>query len=248
MYKKLINYGLSLTVFCAVVASEAFTAAAEDQAAVLELANDPGFTERYAGNTQVSGQFLSGLAYSTGSTQLKLDDLRLSYSRRSDEAPKLVCVRVTTDDGRYWASNMYRANTTFSSPPKIPVPTKYGEQLNAYGPQNLLMLATFSRDCSDTAGKIYVPGLAGAKTANSELVAYVNVSQSKVTATLLKGDGRVVQKVNCKKPADGPKVTYSHVCPIPLPDTAASDGYKLLVGVRGLTGTTTEQEYALHLE
>lgn len=214
---------------------------------MLELANSPGFTERFAGNTQVSGQFLSGLAYSTVAA-LNLKDLRLAFSRAGGDDPDLICVRLATDDGRYWASNLYRAKDSFDTPPSVPVPTSYEDQLREYGADGLLVLATLSDDCRETSGKTYVPGLLGPGTHQGSLVAYVNVSQSRVSASLEDGDGTVLQKTSCKKPAEGTKVTYSHLCQFPVTDLAKAGTYKLKVSVKGLTGKATEQEYAVHLE
>lgn len=226
----------------------ASNASAQQNDGALELANEPGFTERFAGNTQVSGQFLSGLAYVTSLDKLDLSQLRLSYSRPSDATPATVCVRITSDDGRYWASNLYRAKGSFNSAPAVPIPTSYEEQLKAYDASSLLVLATFSDDCNEASGKTYVPGLLGEKKTGSELVAYVNVSQSRVSATLSDADGNTLQKVTCKKPDGGAKVTFSHLCRIPTNEISRQGDYNLAIGVRGLTGKATEQEYAVHLE
>lgn len=223
------------------------SARADEQRPVLELANKSEFSERFAGNAQVSGQFLSGLAYQSDAGQLDLKQVRLSYTRPSAEIPASVCVRVTSDDGRYWASNMYRSTGTFHAAPAVPIPTQYGEQLQAYRPSGLLMLATFSESCNETVGKTYVPGLLGEKSGD-RLVAYVNVSQSKVSASLTDGQDTVLEQVTCRKPADGAKVTFSHLCNVSLAKLTYKGRYTLIVGVRGLTGKPAEQKYAVHIE
>ncbi|WP_395517832.1 hypothetical protein [Pseudorhizobium flavum] len=227
-----------------VVGGPAFT---DELGPTLELASEPGFTERFAGNAQVSGQFLSGLAYQSGTDQVDLNQLRLSFTRPSEDVRGRVCVRLTSDDGRYWASNLYRSSGTFTSSPAVPIPTRYGEEIKSYGPSSLLMLATFSETCNETTGKVFVPGFIGSRAATADLVAYVNVSQSKVSAALTDESGLVLEKVTCRKPAGGSKVTFSHLCNIPV-SGAFSGSYKLIVGVKGLTGKLTEQEYAIHLE
>ncbi|MCY0093250.1 hypothetical protein [Hoeflea ulvae] len=224
------------------------TAFAQTDSPVLELANVPDFNERYAGNTQVNGQFLSGLAYSGPITQGALDDLRLGLLRQSEAAPATICVRVMTDDGRYWAANMYRAAGGFSAPPKVPVHTRYAEQLSMYGSDSLLLLATLSENCNDFAGKTYVPAIIGAKRDAAGLLAYVNVSQSRVEARLQIDDQEAMEKVKCKKPIGGARVTYSHICDIPVTETMRGKALHLVISVRGLTGTTTEQRYAVHVE
>lgn len=222
------------------------TSRAEEPA--LELANVPDFNERYAGNTQVNGQFLSGLSYATTATKGAFGDLKLGLSHTENGPELTVCVRVTTDDGRYWAANMYRAATAFSVPPKVPVPTRYAEQLGVYGPDSLLPLATLAEDCNEAARKVYIPAIIGARQENAALLAYVNVSQSRVVAEVQGPDAVVLGAGKCKKPAGGPRVTYSHVCEIPVTEAMKGRTLELVIGVKGMTGGTTKQSYSVHVE
>ena len=89
----------------------------------------------------------AGFAYSTAPGKLDLDQFRLSYTGGDQDAPHLVCIRLTSDDGRYWAANLYRSAGNITAPPSVPVPTSYNEQLKSYGVDGLLVLATFSEDC-----------------------------------------------------------------------------------------------------
>jgi len=238
---------LALLLTLSVIPAPAFPL---DGVAVLELANDPGFTERYAGNTQVNGQFLSGLAIAGGASTHAFTDLKLALTGLSSSyvMPATVCVRVTTDDGRYWAANMYRATERFASPPKVPVPTRYAEQLNIYGSDNLLLLATLADNCNEASGKVYVPAIIGTAGKPAALLAYVNISQGRVLADLRGDNEKVLEKGSCKKPADGPRVTYSHICQISLSDSTRGQTLQLVIGVKGLTGQTAEQRYAVHVE
>lgn len=234
------------TLFLAMVGGGGLEAA--EQSSVLELANAPGFTERYAGNTQVNGQFLSGLVYAGKASAGVFNDLKLGLRRDGTAAPAMICVRIVTDDGRYWAANMYRASKAFDVPPTVPISTRYTEQLDAYDAASVLMLATLAEDCNDAAGKVYVPGVIGTESAERKLVAYVNVSQSKVLASLQTTDGGLAERGTCRKPAGGARVTYSHVCEIKVPDAARGKTVNLVIGVKGLTGQATEQRYAVHVE
>src|SRR5690606_17573254 len=93
----------SCVAFAAAVLVVGNSALAQDKGPTLELANEPGVTERFAGDAEVSGQFLSGLAYQSGIGHVGLERLRLSYTAPSAEVPELVGVRVASDDARYWA-------------------------------------------------------------------------------------------------------------------------------------------------
>lgn len=224
------------------------SAFSQSEEPVLELANVPDFNERYAGNTQVNGQFLSGLSYAATATKGALGDLKLGLVRGGDQPSATVCIRVTTDDGRYWAANMYRAKNPSSAPPKIPVPTRYAEQLGVYGADSLLLLATLAEDCNEAASKVYVPAIIGSRQEKTSLLAYVNVSQSRVVAGLEDEGKKVLAEGKCRKPAGGPRVTYSHVCEIPVPDTMKGATLDLVIGVKGMTGSTTNQRYSVHVE
>lgn len=210
----------------------------------LELANPNDFTERFSGNTKVSGQFLTGLAFDSGPGTLDLSSVRLIYPA---EASGMVCVRLTTDDGRYWAANLYTAAENYQSPPIIPLPTSYDSQLREYGVDGLLLLASQSDNCAETTGKLLMPAIFGARHPEAPLLAFVNVSQGRPSAWL-ELDGERLGEGKCERPGDGAKVTYSHLCRLSVPVGLRRGAYELKVAVKGLTGKSVEQAYAINLE
>lgn len=210
----------------------------------LELADPEGFTERFSGNTQVNGQFLTGLAFDSEANTLDLSAVRLVYPA---EASGMVCVRLTTDDGRYWAANLYTATESYDAPPVIPLPTSYDAQLRAYGADGLLLLASQSDDCAETSGKLLMPAVFGTRDPNAPLLAFVNVSQGRPSAWLERDGDRVGDGV-CERPEGGSKVTYSHFCSLDIGPDMQSGAYELKVAVKGLTGKSVEQTYAINLE
>ena len=211
----------------------------------LELANPDGFNERFAGNTKVSGQFLTGLSLDAGAAKLDLSAVRIIYSA---DTPGMVCVRLTSDDGRYWAANLYSASGDYLAPPVIPLPTSYDDQLSGYGIDGLLLLAVQSEDCAETSGKLLMPGLFGERVPGAPLSAFINVSQGRPTAWLESEGQQIGDKTTCGKPDGGAKVTYSHICKLDLPDGLEPGTYHLKVAVKGLTGQSVEQGYAISLE
>lgn len=210
----------------------------------LELANPEGFTERFSGNTKVSGQFLTGLAFDSGQAALDLSAVRLIYPA---DAAGMVCVRLTTDDGRYWAANLYTAAENYEAPPVIPLPTSYDAQLSEYGPDGLLLLASQADDCAETSGKLLMPAIFGTRAPDAPLLAFVNVSQGRPTAWL-ESAGQLLGDGVCERPDGGGKVTYSHICRIIVPTGLSRGAYELKVAVKGLTGKSVEQTYAINLE
>jgi len=210
----------------------------------LELANPDGFTERFSGNTQVNGQFLTGLAFDSSANTLDLSAVRLIYPANISG---MVCVRLTTDDGRYWAANLYTAADSYDAPPVIPLPTSYDAQLRAYGADGLLLLASQSEDCAETSGKLLMPAVFGTREPDAPLLAFVNVSQGRPSAWLERDGSRLGEGV-CERPEGGGKVTYSHFCSLNVPPDLQPGAYELKVGVKGLTGKSVEQTYAINLE
>ncbi len=233
-FRFLVSIGLACFSWSAVSAQESR----------LELANPDGFTERFSGNTQVNGQFLTGLAFDSAANALDLSAVRLIYPAQTSG---MVCVRLTTDDGRYWAANLYTATDSYDAPPVIPLPTSYDAQLRAYGADGLLLLASQSDDCAETSGKLLMPAVFGTRDPAAPLLAFVNVSQGRPSAWLER-DGTRVSDGFCERPEGGSKVTYSHFCSIALPADVEAGAYELKVAVKGLTGKSVEQSYAINLE
>ena len=65
-------------IVCAVLSlAVAITGVNGQESTSLELADPSGFNERFAGNTKVSGQFLTGLALDGGEQPLNLSQVRL---------------------------------------------------------------------------------------------------------------------------------------------------------------------------
>ncbi len=233
-------------IVCAVLSlAVAITGVNGQESTSLELADPSGFNERFAGNTKVSGQFLTGLALDGGEQTLNLSQVRLIYP--ADDTG-MVCVRLTTEDGRYWAANLYNAAGAFSAPPVIPLPTSYDEQLADYGVDGLLLLAAQSDDCAETSGKLLMPALFGERQPGAPLVAFINVSQGRPSAWLENDGGPVGENGICEKPEGGSKVTYSHICKLALPEMLDHGTYQLKVAVKGLTGQSVEQSYAINLD
>ncbi len=213
----------------------------------MQLADPSGFQERFSGATPVSGQMLSGLAYESTEGALDLDAVGLGYPY-SDGA-ETICVRMTTDDGRYWAINLYAASQPPSgSPPLLTVPTNYGNQLSQYSNDGLLLLASRSSDCADLVEHPLIPGLIGARAPGGGLLAYVNVSQGRVQAWLEHEGARVSEPASCSSPSDGTKVTYSHVCNLDISGSGTGEHYDLVVSVRSMTGSTLSQRYGVYVE
>lgn len=210
----------------------------------LELVDPDGFTERFSGNTKVSGQFLTGLAFDSGAASLDLSTVRLIYPA---DASGMVCVRLTTDDGRYWAANLYAASQSYDTPPVIALPTSYDAQLREYGVDGLLLLASQADDCAETDGKLLMPAIFGTRDPGAPLLAFVNVSQGRPSAWLERDGARVGEGV-CERPEGGAKVTYSHFCRLSMPADLLHATYELKVAVKGLTGKSVEQTYAINLE
>lgn len=212
----------------------------------LELVAPEGFVERFSGNAQVSGQFLTGLAFINPEDDFDLSRIRVVYP--DAEADGRLCVRLTSDDGRYWAANLYRSAEDTQGYPSVPLPTAYSDHLVQYGLQGLLFMVSKSADCQSTSGQTLLPAVLGAPDSDAELTAFVNVSQGRVASWLVDAQGTASERVMCEQPAQGAKVTYSHQCTLPVALGENQSSQQLVVSVRSLTGATSEQTYAVYLD
>jgi hypothetical protein len=208
----------------------------------IRLVDPSQFSEKFSGNTQVSGQLLSGLSY--GSSDAVLDPSSIYLAGASGR----VCVRLTTEDGRYWASNLFEKAGPSPQTLRLAFPTAYAAQLRSYRASEMMVLAARSDDCSAFDGQALLPGIVGDLSDATGLMAYVNASQGRIQAQLQRDGEAITTAVRCEMPADGARVTYSAVCNLPLPSELTAGEYDLSISVRSLTGGGISENYRVFLD
>lgn len=237
--KCLLNIGaivgsvLSVTIVDTTFASEYGT---------MKLVDPGSFSEKFSGNTQVSGQLLSGLSYETADNTLDPSAIGVA------SADGRICVRLTTEDGRYWASNLFESPNGTAGPSFLSFPTAYIAQLKTYPSTGLMVLAARSDDCVNVADKLLVPGIVGGLQDGASLLAYVNVSQGRTTAWLEQNGEPATQIAECHMPLNGARVTYSAICNIVNDQDLLAGEYSLHIAVRSLTGGRIEESYRIVVE
>lgn len=204
--------------------------------------NPESFAEKFSGNTQVSGRLLVGLSYR--SKPEKLDPAAIQLMKGEGQ----VCVRLTTEDGRYWSSNLFEHSGGGGGPSALSFRTAYLKQLQSYSTSGLMVLAVKTDDCARIDGQPLVPGIVGTREKDgAALLAFVNVSQGRTTAWLERDGQAASEKSSCSTPQDGPRVTFSVVCSLPAADKLAGE-YTLQLSVRSLTGGTIQESYRVVFE
>ena len=180
---------------------------------VLEPTKMP-FSERFSERVPVGGRTLVGLLATGGAlgregAGLETGSIALgaALSRGSP-----VCVRATTQDGRYSAENSYAApgSTGGDGFATLAWPTAYGPLLSTV---KLREVAAVARSGSCADGSDVIPVIMGAPAGAEFLQALVNTRGSTVTAALRNVEtGRTIRRANCVRVDGGSRVAFDARC------------------------------------
>lgn len=177
---------------------------------------------------------VTGVALASDSSELTLEDIR-AYTRRATNH-RDVCVRFATGDGLYYAEVPYQGSGPYNAPPRLPLPTRYGDTLKGYAPSEFLTRAVVGNcDGLYAPNRQFIPVRIGGNGNAEALVVYLNIlggATTRVSATLGLPGNRSVKGL-CNKPGT-PRAMYTRVCRFPFkPDLLGVDA-ALTVRVRDL--------------
>jgi hypothetical protein len=163
----------------------------------------------------VSGRTLVGLL-SVSSTQppdgvgLLPGNIAVPAALASDGNP--VCVRATTQDGRYSAENTFASN---GNSPKhgradLDWPTAYGETLRNFPLQEV---AAVARRGTCAAEAEIIPVMLGVSSGLGTLQVLVNTRGAAITAVLRDPEtGRTLRRANCTRVTGAARVAFDDRC------------------------------------
>lgn len=181
--------------------------------AVLSPVSQP-FHERWTERVPVSGRTLVGLVSTAGPQAIAgewvLPANMALPAALTGSAP--VCVRATTQDGRYYAENSFASSTALPADGRAGLswPTSHKDELKAFHIQEVAAIAR-SGSCGDTAELIPVildqsPGL-------GVLQALVNTRGSALTAALRDPEtGKTLRRVKCARVEGIARVAFDARC------------------------------------
>jgi hypothetical protein len=173
------------------------------------------FAERLTERVPVSGRTLAGLI-SVGSTQppdgvgLLPGSMALPAALAAGQSP--ICVRATTQDGRYFAENSFAARGTLPAAGRAELdwPTAYPDALSGLRLRELAAVAR-SGGCAEPAELI--PVLLDEARELGILQVLVNTRGNAVTAALRGPEGgRTLRRANCTRVDGAARVAFDARC------------------------------------
>ncbi|ADW16211.1 hypothetical protein Despr_0017 [Desulfobulbus propionicus DSM 2032] len=169
--------------------------------------SDAQFKESYLEKVTVSGGVRAGFMQRSTLPHVDLQALSIHLQRPVDEEDAMLCVNMVSRDGRYTASWQYALGKQPPGPIAVNMPSKYQEQLAAYTPDALAVLAGIARkDCLSPEMR-YVPASWGADTAD-DYVLYVNSSNTDTEI----GIPGAKERIPCTRIAADNAIAYDTQC------------------------------------
>ncbi len=181
---------------------------------LLEPAATP-FEERLTDRVPVSGRTLVGLlsvltSQPPDGAGLETKNMAVPAFVTIGATP--VCVRATTQDGRYSAQNSFVAHGTLPDTGRIDLdwPTAYQEALSSFPLREVAAVAR--RGSCDEHGDL-VPVMLGEGNVLGTLQALVNTRGGAVTAVLRDPEaGKTLRRVNCTRVTGTARVAFDARC------------------------------------
>jgi hypothetical protein len=127
---------------------------------------------------------------------------------------KLLCVKVTSRDGRFYASMNYDINNTSGGLLELQLPTKYWNELQNYTTDKLVILGTLGSNCN-TEEEIIVPASWDKNDMKGILTIAVN-SDKFPKVEIYDVKAKKSKDYPCKVLEGTDKIAYKCLCEIPL--------------------------------
>ncbi|MGI4976809.1 MAG: hypothetical protein ACRYG6_07685 [Janthinobacterium lividum] len=213
---KTMNHGSGRTLKVSRLSIAVFLLAAGSGAAepLLEPTATP-FAERLTDRVPVSGRTLVGLLsvltnQPPNGAGLETKNMAVPAFVTTEAVP--VCVRATTQDGRYSAQNSFVAQGPLPKTGRVDLdwPTAYQEALSSFPLREVAVLARRG-SCDEHADLI--PVMLGEGDALGILQALVNTRGGAVTAVLRDPEaGKTLKRVNCTRVSGTARVAFDARC------------------------------------
>ena len=126
------------------------------QSGLVRLAEPSVFRESFVTNPRVSGRLIVGLHLGRSADPYRSDGLSVAGLR--DQSVQQICVRVTTQDARYWALNRYIAMRT-PGLGRLEAPTRFAKELAAYNASQVAVRIIAANDCNEDSDGPLVPAV-----------------------------------------------------------------------------------------
>lgn len=165
------------------------------------------FQETYDNTPAVSGLTLVGLSVGAFPETMNIGDVRVVPPPSGTS----FCVRVTTRDGKFSASNPYVVPPGPAGSIRLSVVTrKFSKSVAGYSPETLAIRAYVADHNCSPQSALHLPQLQPGGDA-TRLAVLVN-SSTRRTIAKLSGPSGVSTSIECKAPADAALIAFDKLC------------------------------------
>ena len=135
------------------------------QSGVVRLADPKSFHESFVPNPTVSGRLVVGVHLGRAAGTYQNQNVSIAAPRSASAQP--FCVRVTTQDARYWALNKYVADRS-PGLARLESPSRFSKELSLYNANQVAIRIIAAPDChEDSDGPLIPAVLSGATPRNN---------------------------------------------------------------------------------
>jgi len=200
------------------------------------------YSERFDNRPQVLGNLLVGLSWVRASDDLtERPDPNFSLPDLAVELPvkfrsRRVCVKITSEDGRYTSQNLYDIPPGSSLAPKVGNHSKYGTtDFAALADEYVAVVGRITKDCQDPGEEAIVPSIDKRIEVSkpTRLIAFVNSKPEQISVHLM-ADGKPVESpFRCGDAGADLKsrVAFAAVCQADLPGLITTGTYQLEIDI-----------------
>jgi hypothetical protein len=217
---------------------------------VLQLADDKSFYESYLDTPPVTrgrvvGATIVGLRLQGATTAFRPGDLRIALGRGT--RPEILCLRVLSRDGRYFARAQYRTAGISDDEPRVDFRSSYQDKLAAYGSGDIAVsVVGADKACDERKAGQFLAATLERTDAPEGLVIQVRAGDARIRAQLGRNNAAIGAAVLCDKRA-GPAIGFTHECAIALPKPLSPGVYQLSLGETAASGEIAVKTHTLLL-
>lgn len=149
----------------------------------------------------------------------------------------LLCVEVSSQDGRYEAKIPYEVGKLSPGPIQLSLPTKYEKKLSGYKAKEVSILARLSQQCGAPVGTFVVAGWDERAPTDTTISVFIN---SRVPTYIVGGIGGTIEyEVRCSDLREGAMATVAYNKHCEVPESWVTPNIELYVRQRIRRGPTT---------
>lgn len=174
------------------------------------VVNELQLNESFIDKVNVSGGVRAGLMLSSSKQSVDFDQLYIYLGDKGESsAQSVLCVSMVSNDGRYSSNWEHRLEQQKTGPIKFSLKSKHKEQLAAYTPSELVVLASVAQESCQSKKQQYVPASWGF-VQDGKYILFVNSGGADAAVSV---SGRK-ERISCDKILNGKTIAYDKKCEI----------------------------------